>query len=167
MTTSEEAWASVSQRILFVCTGNICRSPTAEAVARHWLRMVGLDGVVSVDSAGIQGSHVGEAPDPRSQRAAAIRGYDLSRQRARKLTEADFAEFDLLLAMDRGHLRAMQHKCPPEHQAKLRLFLSFAPECDRQDVPDPYYGAGHGFDEVLDLCESGVQGLLDTLRDTA
>lgn len=153
-------------RILFVCTGNICRSPTAEAVARHWLRMVGLDGVVSVDSAGIQGSHVGETTDSRSQRAAALRGYDLSRGRARKLTEADFAQFDLLLAMDRGHLRAMQQKCPPEHQSKLRLFLSFAPECEREDVPDPYYGAGQGFDDVLDLCEAGVQGLIDTLRDT-
>ncbi|HPR05673.1 MAG TPA: low molecular weight protein-tyrosine-phosphatase [Denitromonas sp.] len=153
------------RKILFVCTGNICRSPTAEAVARHWLKMVGLDGVVSVDSAGTQGSHAGEPPDPRSQRTAAIRGYDLSRLRARKLTEDDFAHFDLLLAMDAGHLKTMQRKCPPEYQSKLRLFLSVAPDCGRLEVPDPYYGSGHGFDDVLDLCETGVQGLVDMLRD--
>ncbi|MCB1939129.1 MAG: low molecular weight phosphotyrosine protein phosphatase [Rhodocyclaceae bacterium] len=153
------------QRILFVCTGNICRSPTAEGVTRHWLRMVGLDGAVTVDSAGTQGYHAGEAPDARSQRAAARRGYDLSRLRARKLVEADYARFDLLLAMDRGHLDIMQRKCPPAHQHKLRLFLSYAPELAQDEVPDPYYGEATGFDRVLSLCEAGAQGLIDMLRD--
>ncbi|WP_323003661.1 low molecular weight protein-tyrosine-phosphatase [Denitromonas sp.] len=156
----------MTHRILFVCTGNICRSPTAEAVARHWLKMVGLDGEVLVDSAGTQGIHAGEAPDARSQRAAALRGYDLSRLRARKLQDEDFAQFDALYAMDAGHLKVMQRKCPPEYQSKLSLFLSVAPACGRLEVPDPYYGAGEGFDVVLDLCEAGVHGLVDMLRDT-
>jgi protein-tyrosine phosphatase len=153
------------RRILFVCTGNICRSPTAEAVARHWLRMVGLDGEVSVDSAGIQGYHAGESPDSRSQRAAALRGYDLSRLRARKLAIDDFATFDLLLGMDQGHLDYMRRKCPDEHQHKLKLFLEFAPETRCREVPDPYYGGNNGFDQVLDLCEAAVQGLIDTVRE--
>lgn len=154
------------QRILFVCTGNICRSPTAEGVTRHWLRMVGLDGQVTVDSAGTQGYHAGEAPDPRSQRAAAGRGYDLSRLRGRKLKSDDYAHFDLLLAMDRGHYEIMRRKCPPEHQHKIRLFLSFAPELGHDEVPDPYYGGASDFDDVLRLCEAGAQGLIDMLRDT-
>ena len=153
------------KKILFVCTGNICRSPTAEGVARHWLRMVGLDGVVSVDSAGMQGIHAGEAPDMRTQRAAAQRGYDLSRLRARKITDEDYALFDLVLAMDRGHLQAMQRRCAPTHQHKLHLFLSAAPELAREEVPDPYYGGVSGFDDVLDLCEAGVRGWLDRLQD--
>ncbi|QID19780.1 low molecular weight phosphotyrosine protein phosphatase [Nitrogeniibacter mangrovi] len=153
------------RRILFVCTGNICRSPTAEAVARHWLRMVGLDGEVVVDSAGIQGYHAGEAPDPRTQRAAALRGYDLARLRARKLTAEDYARFDLLLAMDRGHFEHMQRRCPPDHAHKVHLFLEYAHDRAEREVPDPYYGGHSGFDHVLDLCEAGVQGLIDTLRD--
>ena len=153
------------KRVLFVCTGNICRSPTAEGVARYWLRMLGLDGVVSVDSAGIAGSHAGEAPDARSQRVAARRGYDLSRLRARPLAGEDFERFDLLLAMDAGHREVMLRKSPPEHRDKVRMFLSFAPGLGRSEVPDPYYGGASGFDEALDLCEAGVQGLLDVLRD--
>ncbi len=152
-------------RVLFVCTGNICRSPTAEGVARHWLRMLGLDGVVAVDSAGIAGYHAGEAPDARSQRVAAQRGYDLSRLRARKLTSKDFDRFDLLLAMDEGHRDVMLRKAPPECRDKIRLFLSFAPELGRHEVPDPYYGGTSGFDDALNLCEVGVQGLLDVLRE--
>ena len=153
------------KRVLFVCTGNICRSPTAEGVARYWLHMLGLDGVVTVDSAGIGGSHAGEAPDARSQRVAAQRGYDLSRLRARRLTTDDFARFDLLLAMDKGHRDVMLRKAPPEHRDKVRLLLSFAPELGRREVPDPYYGGASGFDDALDLCEAGVRGLLDVLRD--
>lgn len=152
-------------RVLFVCTGNICRSPTAEGVARYWLRMLGLDGVVTVDSAGITGGHAGEAPDSRSQRVAAQRGYDLSRLRARKLTAQDFERFDLLLAMDEGHRDVMLRKAPAAHSGKVRMFLSFAPQLDRIEVPDPYYGGASGFDDALDLCEVGVQGLLDELRD--
>lgn len=153
------------KRVLFVCTGNICRSPTAEGVARYWLRMVGLDGIVSVDSAGIAGYHAGEPPDARSQRVAAQRGYDLSRLRARKLVAEDFERFDLLLAMDEGHRDVMLRKAPPAHGDKVRLLLSFAPQLGRSEVPDPYYGGASGFDDALDLCEAGVQGLLDVLRD--
>ncbi len=100
------------KRILFVCTGNICRSPTAEAVARHFISTGGLEGRIEVDSAGTQGYHVGEAPDPRTRKAAQLRGYDLSALRARKLDPFDFQRFDLLLAMDRGHLETMRRLCP-------------------------------------------------------
>lgn len=113
------------KRILFVCTGNICRSPTAEAVARHFVETGGLGAQVLLDSAGTQGYHVGEAPDPRTQKAAKLRGYDLSALRARKLELRDFQEFDLLLAMDRGHLEHMQRHCPEVYRPKLQLFLPF------------------------------------------
>ncbi|HRP23366.1 low molecular weight protein-tyrosine-phosphatase [Thauera sp.] len=151
-------------RILFVCTGNICRSPTAEGVARHFIETSGLGGRVEVDSAGTHGYHVGEAPDPRTQKAAKQRGYDLSALRARKLELRDFQEFDLLLAMDRGHLDIMQRKCPEVYQPRLGLFMAFAGEGRLADeVPDPYYGGPRGFDVVLDMCEDAVRGLLDSV----
>lgn len=143
-------------RILFVCTGNICRSPTAEGVLRARAAAGGYEGLL-VDSAGTQGYHVGSPPDPRSIEAAARRGYDLSGLRARRLRPADFDDFDLLLAMDRGHLRALRSGCPPESQTRLRLFLE-------RDVPDPYYGGAEGFEEVLDLIESGCDRLLAEMR---
>lgn len=149
-------------RVLFVCTGNICRSPTAEGVARAFFKQAGLE--VEVDSAGIQGIHAGEAPDQRSQKAAMRRGYDLSKQRARKITLADFTQFDLILAMDRGHLAQMKRICPPEHQDKLKLFRDFIPGESGLDVPDPYYGGEAGFEHVLDLCEDGVGALMAALR---
>ena len=151
-------------KILFVCTGNICRSPTAEGVARRWLEMAGLDEVVGVDSAGIQGYHVGEAPDPRSQTAALRRGYDLSRQRARKVQAKDFADFDLLLAMDRDHFEYLRDRAPEGSKHKVRMFLSFARGCRRDEVPDPYYGGISGFDAVIDLCEDAVQGLIEDIQ---
>lgn len=151
-------------KILFVCTGNICRSPTAEGVARRWIAMSGLEGQVHVESAGISGHHVGESPDPRSQTAAQRRGYDLSRLRARKVEPRDFAEFDLLLAMDRDHFHYLRDKAPEGTRHKVRMFLSFAPRGSRDDVPDPYYGGAKGFDAVLDLCEEAVQGLLEEIR---
>lgn len=155
----------MKRRILFVCSGNICRSPTAEAVARHWLRMVGLDGDVEVDSAGIGGYHAGEAPDARSQQFAIKRGYDMSKLRARKITADDFARFDLILAMDQGHYQHMKSKCPDDLCHKLKMFLEFAPDVDGREVPDPYYGGLAGFDHVLDLCEAGVRGIIDSLRE--
>ena len=128
-------------RILFVCTGNICRSPTAEGVLRGRAAAAGLEGL-HIESAGTHGYHVGEPPDPRTVEAAARRGYDLSGLRARKLRSADFTDFDLLLAMDRGHLRIMERLRPPETTAQLRLFLE-------REVPDPYYGGDDGFAAVL------------------
>lgn len=148
-------------RILFVCTGNICRSPTAEGVARGLIRQAGLEGRVVVESAGTQGFHSGEAPDPRTQKAALRRGYDLSRQRARPLEDLDFPRFDLLLAMDRGHLDILQRRSPPVYHPKLRLFMSFARHHQGDEVPDPYYGGEKGFETVLDMCEDAVAGLLD------
>ncbi|HOB47390.1 MAG TPA: low molecular weight protein-tyrosine-phosphatase [Zoogloea sp.] len=151
-------------KILFVCTGNICRSPTAEGVARRWLAFSGLDELVSVDSAGIQGYHEGEGPDPRSQTAALRRGYDLSRLRARKVQAKDFADFDLLLAMDRDHFHYLRDRAPEGTKHKVRMFMSYARNIRRDDVPDPYYGGNMGFDAVLDMCEDAVQGLIDEIR---
>ena len=151
-------------RILFVCSGNICRSPTAEGVARHFIEAGGLGGRIEVDSAGTQGYHAGEAPDPRTQKAARGRGYDLSGLRARKLEVHDFQDFDLLLAMDRGHLEAMRRLCPPVYQSRLGMFMQFDRSGQFDDeVPDPYYGGPRGFDLVLDMCEHGVRGLLETV----
>ncbi|HEX5127707.1 MAG TPA: low molecular weight protein-tyrosine-phosphatase [Rhodocyclaceae bacterium] len=152
------------KRILFVCTGNICRSPTADGVARFWAAKTGMDGELHFDSAGTQAYHEGEAPDPRAQRVAAQRGYDLSRLRARRIAARDFEIFDLILAMDRGHLRELQRDCPREHHHKLAMFLSFAERFPAGDVPDPYYGGEHGFEQVLDMCEDAVQGIIDHLR---
>ncbi|NMG34087.1 low molecular weight phosphotyrosine protein phosphatase [Azoarcus sp. TTM-91] len=155
------------KRILFVCTGNICRSPTAEGVARHFIETTGLSGLVEVDSAGTHGYHAGEAPDPRSQKVAAARGYDLSGLRARKLDPADFQRFDLLLAMDRSHLQSMERVAPAVYRPKLALFMSFARNSEFDEVPDPYYGGPTGFDLVLNMCENAVQGLFDRLRESA
>jgi protein-tyrosine phosphatase len=143
-------------KILFVCTGNICRSPTAEGVFRHLVQRHQLD--LHVESRGTHDYHAGEPPDERTQRHALRRGYDLSRQRARKVAAEDFARFDLIVAMDRGHLRALERDCPPEHRAKLRLFLP------GKDVPDPYYGGPDGFEAVLNIVEEGCLTLLDEIR---
>ena len=143
-------------KILFVCTGNICRSPTAEGVFREMARRQGLR--VHVESAGTHDYHVGEPPDERAQHHAKRRGYDLSEQRARHVSTGDFEAFDLIVAMDRGHLRLLQRACPPQHREKLRLFLA-----DR-DVPDPYYGGPDGFEQVLDLVEVACRDLLAEIR---
>ena len=143
-------------KVLFVCTGNICRSPTAEGVMRKMITGEGLE--VHVESAGTHDYHVGEAPDERSQRHAERRGYDLSAQRARQVSPEDFVRFDLILAMDRGHLRQLERLRPAGHRAKLRLLLG-----DR-DVPDPYYGGAEGFEEVLDLVEDACRDLIAELR---
>jgi protein-tyrosine phosphatase len=146
-------------RVLFVCLGNICRSPTAEGVFRRLLDERDLAHRVSVDSCGIGDWHVGKAPDPRTREAAARRGIDLSTLRARQLSETDFQAFDYLLAMDHDNLAAMQARAPVELDAHLGLFLEFAGLPDRA-VPDPYYGGEDGFEEVLDLVEQGARGLL-------
>jgi protein-tyrosine phosphatase len=143
-------------KVLFVCTGNICRSPTAEGVLRDLARQTNIP--VHVESRGTHDYHVGEPPDERAQQHALRRGYDLSGQRARHVARRDFAEFDLVVAMDRGHLRLLERACPPEHRRKLRLFVPGA------DVPDPYYGGAAGFENVLDLVEEGCRRLLDEIR---
>lgn len=148
------------QRILFVCTGNICRSPTADGVARALAKRHGLDDRFEFDSAGTHGYHVGEAPDPRTITAARQRGYDLSFLRARRLTATDFSTFDLLLAMDAGHLAILRESCPPVLQGKLALFLDYSQRYAGQDVPDPYYGDAKGFDRVLDVVEETLREML-------
>ena len=150
------------QKILMVCTGNICRSPTADGVLRHMLAEYRLNDRIEVDSAGTQSYHVGEAPDRRSQKHALQRGYDLSNLRARQVIAADYAEYDLILAMDRSHLSYLKQYCPIEYQAKLKLFLSFASQTTEQDVPDPYYGGDQGFEYVLDLIEDACQGVVQS-----
>ncbi len=151
-------------KVLLVCMGNICRSPSAEGVLRHYLELAGLARIISVDSAGTHGYHSGEPPDPRAQRAAARRGIDLSAQRARCVQPRDFDEFDLILAMDRDNLNALQRECPPHRRQKLALFTRYSARNPNADIPDPYYGGPDGFDRVLDMLEDAVRGLVDELR---
>ena len=146
--------------VLFVCTGNICRSPTADGVARQMIARLGLEREIVVDSAGTTGYHAGERPDPRACAAALKRGYDLRKLRARRLEVQDFERFDLLLAMDDGHLDTLQRKCPAEHLHKVRRFMDYARHHDAREVPDPYYGGDRGFEVVLDMIEDDVGGLI-------
>jgi protein-tyrosine phosphatase len=155
-----------ARRVLFVCMGNICRSPTAEGVFRKLLREQAPDLDVQVDSAGTHAYHVGDPPDPRAQRAAQRRGVDLSGQRARRVTERDFAHFELVLAMDELNHVTLLDICPAEYRDRVRLFLEFAPHLGRNDVPDPYYGGSNGFEQVLDLVEEAAVGVLAHLRKT-
>ena len=152
-------------KVLFVCMGNICRSPTADGVFKHLVEKAGLSEQIYIDSAGTHSYHIGHPPDSRSQAAALRRGIDLSDLRARKVKPEDFAEFDYVLAMDRDNYRDLQSICPPEQADKLHLFLEFAPNLDTREVPDPYYGRGQeGFEHVLDLIEVASQGLLADIR---
>lgn len=150
-------------KVLFVCMGNICRSPTAEGVFRHVLKTMKLESKVEVSSAGTHGYHMGEAPDQRAQYAASRRGYDLSRIRARKVSPQDLAYFDLVLAMDRKTLESLREISPPEYIDRLCLFMAFSSRFLVDDVPDPYYGRGEGFDLVLDMVEDATQGLANHL----
>ena len=152
-----------AKRVLFVCTGNICRSPTAAAVFRARATERGLGTAFQAESAGTTGYHVGEPPDARAQRHASHRGYDMSDQRSRRLEAADFDRFDLILGMDRSHLQRLQEMAPPDAMERVALFLDFAPNAGTRDIPDPYYGGGGAFERVLDLIETGVDGLLDHL----
>ncbi len=144
--------------------GNICRSPTAEAVFREVLRVAGEGLAVQVDSAGTHGYHVGEPPDARAIAAARRRGYRMEELRARRVEPVDFERFDLLLAMDEDNLAFLHRIAPAGYRGRARLLLEFAPESGRRGVPDPYYGGEAGFEEVLDLVEEAARGLLDELR---
>ncbi len=156
---------SARLRVLMVCTGNICRSPTAEAVLRHKLAAAGLDREVDIDSAGTVDYHVGSPPDRRAQAHGARRGYDLSRLRARLVRADDFAKFDLVLAMDSDHLEYLTERCPEPRRERIRRLLEFVPgRSSGFDVPDPYYGAPAGFERVLDLVELACDGLVEHLR---
>ena len=154
----------MNYRVLLVCMGNICRSPTAEGVLRLYIKNNNLGDKVEVDSAGTHGYHVGEAPDGRTQRAAAIRGYNLSQLRARKVARQDLDYFDLILAMDKTNLDNLQRMATPDQQKKLKLFMEYSKNYDDDEVPDPYYGLGHGFDLVLDMVEDASQGLIDEVK---
>lgn len=151
-------------KVLFVCMGNICRSPTAEGVFRHFLQERRLEDRVEVDSAGTHGYHAGEAPDQRTQRAAAARNYDLSNMRARKVAAQDLDYFDMILAMDHNNLDVLKRICPAEKRDRLGLLMSYSKNFDDDEVPDPYYGLGHGFDLVLDMIEDAASGLLESIE---
>lgn len=151
-------------RVLLVCAGNICRSPTAEGVVRRILQEQKLSDRIEVDSAGMQAYHVGEAPDRRAQRAAAKRGYDISGLRARQVGPEDFLHFDLILAMDRSCFAALQRICPAGCAAHLGLFMGYAMDFDADEVPDPYYGSEVAFDRVLDMVENAAGGLVAMLK---
>lgn len=151
-------------KVLFICMGNICRSPTAEGVFRRFVADEGLEHLIQIDSAGTHDYHIGKAPDRRAQAAAAGRGYDLSPLRGRQVARNDFAEFDYVLAMDGDNLANLQRICPNDERHKLRLFLSFSERFNNQEVPDPYYGGAEGFDLVLDMVEDAARGLLQAIR---
>jgi protein-tyrosine phosphatase len=150
-------------RVLMVCLGNICRSPTAEAVFRQHITAAGLDGLIDVDSAGTSDWHLGEPPDPRSMRAAADRLYDLSLLRARQVLARDFEDFDYILAMDRQNLAHLEELCPVACQEKLGLFLAYG-NTGWHEVPDPYNAGREGFELVLDLVESASASLLQEIQ---
>tara|TARA_B100000989_G_scaffold143591_1_gene107003 strand:+ start:398 stop:877 length:480 start_codon:yes stop_codon:yes gene_type:complete len=149
-------------RILFVCTGNICRSPSADAVLRHEAAAQGLH--LTVDSCGTHGYHIGEAPDPRAIRVAAQQGIAMDQLRARKLEEDDFYDFDILLAMDHGHLKELQRLQPRNSRARIELYLPFCGIESPQEVPDPYYGEIANFEYVLELVQDATVGLLQRLQ---
>lgn len=151
-------------RVLFVCMGNICRSPTAHGVFESILEQHGLRELVDVDSAGTHAYHIGEAPDRRSQQAARERGYDLGHLRARRVEGADFAQFDYVLAMDDDNYRLLEAQCPDEYQDRLHMFLEYARDFSEREVPDPYFGGAHGFQHVLDLVEDAAAGLIEEIR---
>ena len=153
-------------RVLFVCMGNICRSPTAEGVFRKMLADAGVDMVVETDSAGTHGYHVGRPADARAQEAARKRGVDISDLRARQVELSDYDYFDYLLAMDRANEEILLADAPRAQRDKVRMFLEFAPDAAQDEVPDPYYGGDKGFERVLDLVEEAARGFLDHLRRT-
>ncbi len=153
-------------KILLVCLGNICRSPTAHGVLQRLAEKENLANIIEIDSAGTYGAHVGEMPDRRAMAAASERGYDLGFIRSRKITDQDFTYFDYILAMDHANLADLTLKSPSNHQHKIKLFLSYGSLQD-QEVPDPYYGGKEGFNHVLDLVEDAAKGLIHHIKSSA
>ncbi|VAW91890.1 Low molecular weight protein tyrosine phosphatase [hydrothermal vent metagenome] len=151
-------------QVLFVCMGNICRSPTAEGVFRELVNNSGYSEDIITDSAGTHAYHVGEQPDARAQATALTRGIDLSDLRARRAIKDDFDNFDYVLAMDMDNFQILKSICPSKHINKLKLFLDFTSEYDDTEVPDPYYGGDKGFEYVFDLVESASNGLLKNIK---
>ncbi|MFV8833804.1 low molecular weight protein-tyrosine-phosphatase [Aquisalimonas sp.] len=151
-------------KVLFVCLGNICRSPSAEGVFRRMLADQGLDHVVETDSAGTHAYHVGNPPDQRSQIAARKRGVDIGDLRGRQVNRSDFEYFDYVLAMDRSNLEILLAEAPDRYRGKVQLFLEYANSADEDEVPDPYYGGDRGFEHVLDLIDEASSGLLTEIR---
>ena len=150
--------------VLFVCMGNICRSPTAQGVFERLVADNELATVIQVDSAGTHAYHIGEKPDERASAAALKRGIDLSSQKARRVSPDDFHVFDYVIAMDSSNFEDLSSNCPVGHESKLRLFMEFAPDIKVNEVPDPYYGGSTGFERVLDLIELAAAGLLADIR---
>ncbi len=153
-------------KVLFVCMGNICRSPTAEGVFTKLVQDKNLAHCFSIDSAGTHAYHVGDAPDTRARRAALNRGVDISHLRGRKVVFGDFDDFDFILAMDDDNHDILMQACPEKHQHKIHYFLNFAPQLNIREVPDPYYGNGDGFERVLDMVDAASEGFLKHLHDT-
>lgn len=151
-------------KVLFVCMGNICRSPTAEAVFRRYVEQAELAAHIHIDSAGTHDYHIGAGPDPRTQQAARQRGYDMSKLRGRQVEAADFARFDYVLAMDQANLSILERLRPRDAQSHLGLFLEFAARHVEREVPDPYYGGADGFERVLDMVEDAAAGMLQHIR---
>jgi len=151
-------------RVLFVCMGNICRSPTAEGVFAALVQSENIDDRFEIDSAGTHAYHVGDAPDLRAQKAAKDRGVDLSKLRARKVIVGDYQDFDYLLVMDDDNYEIVMEFCPEEYKHKVKHFLEYAPHLDTREVPDPYYGGSYGFERVLDMVEDASLGFLNTVK---
>lgn len=151
-------------RVLFVCLGNICRSPTAEGVFRDLVAREGLSDVIATDSCGTSGWHIGEPPDERAIGEAGRRGIKLDDLRSRKTADSDFAGFDYIIAMDEKNSSTLINMSPPEYRGKVRLFLSFAPTLGIREVPDPYYGGADGFARVFDMIDAASRGLLAHIR---
>ncbi|GAB4353591.1 MAG: low molecular weight protein-tyrosine-phosphatase [Methylohalobius sp. ZOD2] len=151
-------------RVLFVCMGNICRSPLAEGVFQRLLEKHDLADRVLIDSAGTHAYHVGKSPDPRAVQTAFARGIDLSRLRARQVDGGDFDEFDLILVMDEHNYDTLLFTCAERHRGKMRYLLDFAPHLESRHVPDPYYGGEAGFERVMDMIEDACEGLLRHLQ---
>lgn len=153
------------EKVLFICLGNICRSPTAEAVFKHRSKTAGLS--LLIESAGTGAWHAGDPPDPRAQEAGVNRGYSFKGQRARKVTQDDFEKFDYILAMDKTNLTQLTALCPQVYKNKVELFLNYAQNTKERDVPDPYYGGTDGFEHVLDLVEAASDGLISAIKAKA
>ncbi len=167
MAKKEPTSFAMNTKVLFVCMGNICRSPMAEGVFKTMVKQAGLEDVVHVQSAGTHNYHIGEAPDKRAQNICNKRGYDLSNLRGRQIQASDYEEYDYILAMDWDNLAVLQQQAPKAAQHKLQLFMRFATEHESATIPDPYYGGPQSFETVLDYIEDASQGLLEVCKRRA